>query len=167
MKDIPSYRLNFMNEVHPDELTYTYRPFAAYKDKKLKNPFSGCAVLYDDYGRLSFKRYYIEGLPEGPEIEYWKNGNLMSKRNFKKGKLHGLWEEYWENGKLSFRKNFKKDKLDGLWEKYNLNGNLILKFTYKDDVLDGPYERYSSKTGRIKEKGTYYGGTKVVDNVFE
>ena len=36
MKDIPSYRLNFMNEVHPDELTYTYRPFAAYKDKKLK-----------------------------------------------------------------------------------------------------------------------------------
>ena len=143
MKDIPSYRLNFMNEVHPDELTYTYRPFAAYKDKKLKNPFSGCAVLYDDYGRLSFKRYYIEGLPEGPEIEYWKNGNLMSKRNFKKGKLHGL------------------------WEKYNLNGNLILKFTYKDDVLDGPYERYSPKTGRIKEKGTYYGGTKVVDNVFE
>ena len=39
--------------------------------------------------------------------------------------------------------------------------------SYKDDVLDGPYERYSSKTGRIKEKGTYYGGTKVVDNVFE
>lgn len=143
----------------------------AYAEEKIDEPrykaefkmsdgeISGPVRIFED-GQLIIETYYIRGLQEGLETNYYPDGKTYLVTGYLGGKLHGLSREYDQAGTLISLVNWKDNKQDGEMKEFYPNGNLKSISAWKDDVQHGISVFYG-EDGRITEKTLWFHG-KVV-----
>lgn len=104
-------------------------------------------IGYYNDGKIKYKRslYGVQGLLDGPYLEFYRNGNMKRYRNYILGKLEGDYSEYYENGVDSIKATFKSNVLIGKFQSYYKTGQLASmggyynqkESMYNDTVLVG------------------------------
>lgn len=125
------------------------------KDGKISGPVK---IYENDVPAL--ETFYINGIQEGIETNYYPNGKTSMIIGYLNGKRHGTSQEYDERGTLVSIANWKYDKQDGEMKEFYPNGNLKSVSSWKDDVQHG-ISAFYGEDGRITEKALWSHG-KVV-----
>lgn len=78
-----------------DDLRLTYRG----------EPFTGEAV--ETIGdQLLFQVFYVDGIPHGPDREWWADGPIKSEGQVNYGVPAGIWRTWHHNGQLASEQEF-------------------------------------------------------------
>lgn len=94
----------------------------------------GMWILYDDSGRITSNRTYVNDSLLGEEIDYWENGKISSRRYLKGEEIEGEWVQYYDfdKNKLAQKGSYRAGNKIGIWEYYIEDGRLNKKVNYTD-----------------------------------
>jgi len=92
----------------------------------------GLWVTYDDSGRVTSCRTYVNDSLLGEEINYWENGRISSRRYLKGEEIQGEWIQYYDfdKNKVAQKGSYKDGNKVGVWEYYLEDGRLNKKIEY-------------------------------------
>ncbi|WP_329339600.1 hypothetical protein OG252_28265 [Streptomyces sp. NBC_01352] len=71
-------------------------------------PFTGEVEEYLGSARVSLESY-VDGLPDGPSWEWYKDGTLESEVTVRKGRAVGVAKRWHQNGVLASERTFSED----------------------------------------------------------
>lgn len=133
----------------------------AYFDKQGKEIYkqsisSGTTKVKGFYpdGSLFSEGQYVDGMPEGQWIYYYKSGTIQLMKNYSEGNLHGQYTAYYKSGRKSISCIYKNNDYDGYYVKYNSYGNKESEGWYVDGQKEGNWFFYFSN-GKLSNK-TYF-----------
>ncbi|KZM75406.1 toxin-antitoxin system YwqK family antitoxin [Nocardia terpenica] len=87
-------------------------------------PFTG-EVVETLGDQLLSQEFYVNGIPHGPDREWWENGALKSEGQVRHGRAYGVFRTWHENGQLASEKHFSDNgRLHTVLE-WDENGNPI------------------------------------------
>lgn len=113
-------------------LTIPHGKFIFYADVQAFNNFNLTNYKLKNKTRYTAQEgTFVQGLEQGPWINYYPDGNILSVQNFKDGKL---------NGKFVSRDKYGKDIISGMYVDGDKDGEWRFEKerridTYKDGVL--------------------------------
>lgn len=58
------------------------------------------------WSKLLSQQFYVDGIPNGPDREWWSDGTLKSEGQVRYGLPHGVFHEWHKNGQLAREKFF-------------------------------------------------------------
>lgn len=148
------------NKIHPHEvysINSTGQKTGAYKE-------------YDQSGVVIKEYNYLNGLENGPCIDYASTGNnqraIKAKATFKNGQPEGYYVEYcrYTDYKEKIQEGqYKNGKKTGLWKEWwcddDTRGILKSEGSYDADNQNGEWKTYA-RNGSILTKGSYSNGYK-------
>ncbi|KZM75405.1 toxin-antitoxin system YwqK family antitoxin [Nocardia terpenica] len=71
-------------------------------------PFTG-EVVETLGDKILSQQSYVNGIPHGPDREWWPNGTLESEGQMRDGRPYGIYRRWHENGQLAGEKHFGDD----------------------------------------------------------
>ncbi len=104
---------------------YSYKPDGKlYLVQNLKDGQPhGETLIYDDAEQLHKKLNYINGLLQGPALEYFPGGKQLKQRSqYHNNELHGELIEYYKNGNVKERRFYKAGQPVGQIVSYDPEG---------------------------------------------
>ncbi len=125
-----------------------------YINTKVRN---GLWKFYGVDSKLVSEIYYTNGVPNGKEVNYWRNGNVLEEKNWDMGVQTGGWYRYFENGKEQLKARIVNGKRDGLYYVYYPNGQYYIKGHYTQNVRTGHWT-YFKEDGTIRRDTEYTNG---------
>lgn len=103
---------------------------------------------------------YVDGVLNGPYLEFTPYGYTELSCNYSNDLLEGYFVKFKNNRKME-EGYYLKGKLDGIYKKYYDGQEVIQQeLTYKQDVLEGDNIYYNDK-GEVTMRYTYKNGEKV------
>ena len=87
-----------------------------------QDSFSGCYIQIDSNQKIRNLRYFLNGLLNGPFIDWAPNGRKMVQGYYKAGKKDSLCTFWSEEGIKMKEQNFNEGKLDGITNRWYQNG---------------------------------------------
>ena len=124
-----------------DSETKAPKSVVSYIDGVLNGPY----LEFDDHGRFALVANYRDGQLHGRYGKY-RIGRAELNANYVNGQLDGSMAEYdYRNGKIKTEASYRMGKKHGPLRHYNEEGQIVLEYLYEDD------ERVS---GGIVEPGT-------------
>jgi antitoxin component YwqK of YwqJK toxin-antitoxin module len=116
------------------------------------------AVKMDASGNRLDEGTIVNGQKEGTWIEYHTTGGFPSKSvNYLNGILNGPYIEYTNRGQISLKAFYKNNKLDGPWAKYNY-GYLEKEANYENGLLNGTLREYDTNNRNLQREINYKDG---------
>jgi antitoxin component YwqK of YwqJK toxin-antitoxin module len=82
----------------------------------------GTYTLKDVYGQVLIMHSYINGVMEGPWVEYYPSGQIKSICKCKNNKIHGNYTEWYEDGAMREESNYKDGKKHGECTRWKRDG---------------------------------------------
>jgi uncharacterized protein len=138
---------------------------------------TGQWVTFYEYGELAAREFYVNGLQEGPYLEYAPDGSIITEATYVKGQLDGSFKRLmntlpvetgtYKNGKKvgDWKRYFPGTKIleaeeyydqngskTGEWKYYYQNGRLARIEKYKNNVGTGVWEEYFPNKTLSKRK---------------
>lgn len=95
---------------------------------------------------------FINGLEDGPVIEYSDSGIVITKGEYAEGNEEGNWIFYVGNQK--YEGSYKSGLKNGVWKIFYSNGILAFEGSFFDDLPEGKH-LYYYENGKKKEEGFY------------
>lgn len=109
---------------------------------------------------------YVDGLYNGPYLEFSQNGTITIMANYQNNKLHGKYTSL-RFGRPVIDCYYVDGTLDGPYKEYDGNNGKIKKeMTYKNGKLDGEWIHYGANE-EVVMKYVYKNGEKVEGEVFD
>ena len=107
-----------------------------------REPVNGIVITRSDLdgktGRIEKEIKYINGIKNGPYVEYYYNGQIEKKGQFKDGKENGYFEKFFEHGQLNISGTYINGEFIGPVEYFDGSGDLYLTEIH-DRVRDDLY----------------------------
>ena len=119
---------------------------------------------YFENGSIKRESSYLNGQPNGKEIEYFENGEIKRESNFINGQRNGKQIEYHPNGEVYQKSNWVNDKTEGTSEYYRENGTIQWRSNYLNGLSDGLTE-FFRPDGRKSLTTSYKNGLKNGDEI--
>lgn len=93
-------------------------------------PFTGTVFATHPDGRTSAEYAYVEGLPDGLQLEWYPNGQLESRSVAIRGKGSSEVTYWYENGQMKSQR-FDKDGWPAEVKEWDPDGKLVRHAKYK------------------------------------
>jgi antitoxin component YwqK of YwqJK toxin-antitoxin module len=94
----------------------------------------GIRVEMDDRGNLVKKAFYHNGKFDG-ELAFYGNGRVTEKRFYVNGVLNGALSKYYSSGKIMEESTYQNGKINGKAKWYDQDGNVTIEYDYLDGQL--------------------------------
>ncbi|MFC2111406.1 toxin-antitoxin system YwqK family antitoxin [Bacteroidota bacterium] len=117
----------------------------------------GAWTWYYPSGNLLREEKYVNGVENGPFIEYSDEKNIIVKGEYVNGIKEGIWIFQIHDHKETGR--YINGVRDGIWKYYYKNDNIKFEGKFVDGLQDGRH-KYYWKNGNIKNEGRYIMGLK-------
>ena len=126
------------------QLNWIYR-----YENDLKN---GCAKKYDSLGNVIQETFYVDGVKQGDETQFYPDGSVKRILRYENGKEEGLALEYNKEGtviteemydggflkrKEEFNRYDEEGNKTGVWRTYFDNGEIKTEISYKGGKKEG------------------------------
>ena len=122
------------------------------KIQRYKNgTLNGVSEWLKKDGRLIKRETYVDGLRDGPRIDYYCTGGFPKKKSIKKqgnysgGVPDGLWQTYYPGNILKRTGLYKMGRRHGLWEWFYQNQGAMYSMLYNHGKLHGPLLSFHRK----------------------
>ena len=125
-----------------------------------KGNLHGPSIFYSETGTVLAEGWYMNGVREGKNNQYYFSGKLFSVQTFLEGCLDGPQYYVFESGKLKSLISYKKGVLDGKTVMYYRNGQIKRELNFRDGKLEG-MERMWAETGQLLLELHYEGNLPV------
>jgi len=114
----------------------------------------GIWTLYDDNGKLFFKKEFRHGVEEGLVEKYHSNGQLEYSHPKFDGLAQGLWVDFYDSGQVKSIGSYDGFRKIGIWSYYYSNGQLQMRGTYfgREKIGDWLYYEPDGTLSRIPMK---------------
>ncbi len=149
--------INSSENRYSDDQVYFFGDIALLKKNNL--PLTGYKLEYDQGGGYS-ETYYINGLKEGGERDYYPGGLLKSESNYKNGERDGEQRDYYKNGSLESQSKYKNGESDGYQFSWYENGRKGSESFYRNGEREGKYIRWY-ENGQVAEISNYENGLRI------
>jgi antitoxin component YwqK of YwqJK toxin-antitoxin module len=104
-----------------------------------------------DYGWTELD--YVDGVKQGPFVEWWGNGKRRRECAYLDGELHGKLRFFAREGDGTVDGTYANGKHTGMWR--NIGGDTEYEGEFREGKRQGPWmERY----GGVEERGSYIDG---------
>lgn len=129
-------------------------------------PYSGILFSLDEFSSdtLSLEKF-IDGKPDGLQMEFYRGGLKMSERWFKDGKKEGIYLSWYPNGNKKAECNFSEGEYQGALREWTETGVLIREMNYKKGHESGRQQAWDSEGKQLANyevrNGRTYGLTGV------
>ncbi|MFA9390817.1 MAG: hypothetical protein ACERKD_13480 [Prolixibacteraceae bacterium] len=117
----------------------------------------GIWLYYDEYGCLTSKENYSDGLINDYDEEYFRNGSLSIRTAYKDGNQNGYFVSYYPDSTLHQEGFNVNGLLKGEVLTYYADGTIQEKVYYKNNVVEGFSYTYTID-GKLSEKHYYENG---------
>lgn len=112
-----------------------------YENGQIKNEYSvdkdgnphGLVKTYCEDGSLLSVKRFVNGLPDGESIWYYKTGTIRTIQNYKLGKQDGIEENYAENKGMTGKSEWKEGKILWTQGRDEKSGELLHTTEYEPD----------------------------------
>jgi len=111
-------------------------------------------TIYYPNGNVNAKyQYDVNGIPEGPWLEWYENGQKKRQYFHKEGKRDQTWTVWWSNGNIKTEGNFKEGLKNGQFTFWFQNGQKKFEGVCRNDKLFGEWTFYNAdgSVEKIKE----------------
>ena len=111
-------------------------------------------TIYYPNGNVNAKyQYDVNGIPEGPWLEWYENGQQKRQYFHKEGKRDQTWTVWWSNGNIKTEGNFKEGLKNGQFTFWFQNGQKKFEGVCRNDKLFGEWTFYNAdgSVEKIKE----------------
>lgn len=105
-----------------------------YKSDRLHGP---SRFYCEDRGNLLAQGWFINGLQQGRNHQYYSCGALYSETLFLDGRFHGVQRYYFASGQIKSLIPYKNGLLEGAVEQFFENGTLFRRVEFKDNLRQG------------------------------
>ncbi len=130
----------------------------AYELEDIPGADASRAVLRDGEGQLLEEGTLRSGLKTGTWIAYHPGGEFPKTAvSYINGMYNGPYMEFNARGQLELRATYLNNKLHGPWVKYRF-GRPEAEAGYKNGELHGTYLGYDTKTGKVQKEINYKNG---------
>lgn len=141
---------------------------SGFELKKIDGSTSTYAIQTDDAGNPLQEGMLSDGLQDGTWITYHTGevNKIATISNFVDGVLNGPYLEFNARGQIEKKSNFINNQIHGLYSEFKF-GRPLKDYMYKDGTLDGISKEYSDRGDLIKEtsykNGELHGSIKQFD----
>lgn len=158
-EEVKNYKDN-----HPEGLFIIYYPeretfgrLKAVEMYYMNGLLQGPYVEYTPTGQTSFSIFYQRGLREGEGCFFRPDGRLEMSVQFHNGKLNGPFQMFYPSGALERTGHFEEDLQEGEEQHLFENGKLSQRSFYRHGKLNGKIEAFDQK-GHLLFEGHYVDG---------
>lgn len=131
----------------------------------LNGQADGTWTLYDaEKGFPKTISSFVEGIRQGPYIEFDTRGQWTKYAEYHMDQLHGKYVEFGTGSRPLKEMNYKNGQLHGEYRESNQRGKLIKSMYYKNGKLHGPFTYYN-EAGEKTVEYRYVNGEKVEGGV--
>ncbi len=109
------YKINYLPQKDGRELiieTNSYGEQIEYTVNETGNKH-GSYIIKNNEGRVILLHSYINGIMEGPYVEYYPNGQIKSVCKCRNNRIEGEYCEWYEDGSILEESNYKDGKKHG------------------------------------------------------
>lgn len=110
-----------------------------YRENRLHGP---SRYFCGESGQLLAQGWFVEGVQQGRNHQYYPGGSLYSETLFLDGSLHGKQRYYYASGQLKALIPYEKGKLHGDMEQFFEDGTLFRRVQFHDNLRQGLEEQY-------------------------
>ena len=125
-----------------------------YFQKNHQEPFSGVAIVEYTPGEIMSRVQFKDGKPNGKVIQYERTGKKISESTFVNGVKDGPEMQWYPNGNKKVLVNYQRGKPHGMIIEYHQNGKMLSKGEIYDGIENGKYSWWFDN-GQLDQELTY------------
>lgn len=134
---------NISLDVSLDTFRFVQGKLYQYYDE---NPFTGLLTRNFDNGKKQFEISYINGIPVGKYIEWYKDGSVKIIGNYnEKGIEDGEFKKFYENGQIEYIGFIDYGEYDSIWISYYKNGVIAKEAYYNKGKRDSIWKFWTDE----------------------